>query len=193
MRSCVQVISRRGRFFVVINWLCFGSVLVSSFSANFLYTPFYETVPLEAPEFLVGADWPILFVGIFLFNLFLSGFVVVTLPGLVFFPLSAVVLVVRGVLWGFLLNQLPTSGFLLALPTLVLEGEGYVLAGVAGVSLGLSWLRPGWVYGGEGLSRLDSLKRALKDCGRIYFLVALFLLAAAIVETATIVYLPPQV
>jgi len=89
-------------------------------------------------------------------------------------------------LWGVLLNGLLTSQFLAAFPTLILEGEGYVLAALAGVNLGLSLLKPEWAYKGEGLSRLEAVKRALKDCAYTYVLVAIFLFVAAVVETVTI-------
>jgi len=60
-----------------------------------------------------------------------------------------------------------------------------VLAGVAGVVLGLSWLKPGWV-GWGGVSRWESLRRALGECGWLYVWVVLLLLAAAVIETLTI-------
>jgi hypothetical protein len=75
------------------------------------------------------------------------------------------------------------------LPTILLEGEGYVSAGATGVILGLSWLRPSWI-GQEGISRRESLKRAMKECAYLYVLVALLLLAAALVETLTLYIMP---
>jgi len=188
-RSCVEVLSRRGYFFAVMNILYFGSILIAVLLAYFLFQPvLYELGVVEVPEVLVGVDWPLMLVGIFLFNLALSGFLVVTLPGLVFFPLSAAALAYRAFLWGLLLSQLPTPLFLAVLPTLILEGEAYVFAGVAGVVLGLSWLKPEWICG-QGLSRSEAFKRALRECGYLYIVVAGILLVAAIVETATIVFL----
>ena len=131
----------------------------------------------------------LLFGFIFVFNLVLSGFAFVTLTGLVFFVLSPVLLCVRGLLWGVLFAVSPSSRFLVMLPTIILEGEGYVFAGLAGVILGLSWLKPAWAYGGESLSRSQALKKALKDCVYIYVLVVSLLLAAALVETLVLVYI----
>ncbi len=169
--------------------LCFCSIFAALLLAQFLFGPMlYESALVEVPEVLVGVDWPIMLAVIFLFNLALSGFLVVTLPGLVFFPLSAATLVYRAFLWGLLLSHLPTPLFLAVLPTLILEGEAYVFAGVAGVVLGLSWLKPGWAYE-KGVSRSEAFKRALRECGRLYLVVAIVLLVAAIVETATIVSL----
>ena len=79
------------------------------------------------------------------------------------------------------------SGFLAALPTLALEGEGYVLAALAGVNLGLAWLKPKWAYRGEDLSRSEAVNKALKECARIYVFVAVFLFVAAVVETITLI------
>ncbi len=146
----------------------------------------YIGEPGGVDGFFLGFDWPLMILSIFLFNVVLSGFVFVTLPGLVFFPLSVVALVVRAVLWGVLLIQVPTSVLWFALPTLVLEGEGYVLAAFGGVSLGVSWLRPQWMFEGENMSRSESLKRSLMEVARIYVLVAVLLLVAAVVETVTI-------
>jgi len=188
-KSCAEVISRKGRLFAVMNILYFSSIFIAVLLAHFLFQPaLYEVGVVEVPEVLVGVDWPLMIVGIFLFNLVLSGFLVVTLPGLVFFPLSAAALVYRAFLWGLLLCQLPTPLFLAVLPTLMLEGEAYVFAAVAGVVLGLSWLRPGWAYE-AGLSRSEALKRALREGGRLYIVVAIVLLVAAIIETATIMSL----
>lgn len=192
VKSCVTSLSRRSLFFAVMNGVYFGCILVGALLGQLLYvTPTYGSELVEVHEFFLGLDWPLMILAIFLFNLVLSSFLFVTLPGLAFFPLSAVIVAIRAALWGFLLTEVPTPQFLAAFPTLVLEGEGYVLTSVAGVDLGLSWLKPRWVYKGEGLSRLESFRRALKDCLRIYVLVATFLLAAAVVEVATISFLGP--
>jgi hypothetical protein len=66
---------------------------------------------------------------------------------------------------------------------MVLEGEAYVLAAAAGASVGLSWVWPK-----KGLKRLESFRKALQDCVRTYAIVAALLLAAAAVETATIMF-----
>lgn len=190
LRFCVDVLSKRGKLFKVVNVVYFWSIFVVALLARFLFQPMpYESGFLEVPEISIGFDWPLAIVGIFLFNLVLSGFFVVTLPGLAFFPLSAAALVYRAFLWGVILSQLPTPLFLAVLPTLVLEGEGYVLASVGGMILGMSWLKPVWSYKGEQLSRLEALKRAFKECACVYILVVMLLLVAAIVETVTITLL----
>ena len=187
-KSCFSLISRRSLLFVVMNTLFFGFIIVGAFLAQFQSFPSYEWTLSEGV--FVG-EWglPVMILAIFLFNLVVSAFSLVTLTGLVFFALPVVVLSVRAVIWGALLNQLSTPQFFLAFPTLVLEGEGYVLASLAGVILGLSWLRPDWAYGGEGSSRLEAFKMAWKDCMRLCVLVMLLLFLGAVVEAVTIAWL----
>ena len=85
---------------------------------------------------------------------------------------------------GALLAGVPTSNFPLVLPTIILEGEGYVLAALAGVNLGLSWFKPEWIYK-ESVSRREAVRMALRNC--FYNgLVNLFLLTAAIVEVVSL-------
>jgi hypothetical protein len=110
-----------------------------------------------------------------------SAFVVVTVPGILFFPFSAAALAFRAILWGLLLYPLPSDYFLAALPTLILEGEAYVLAATAGTVTGFSWLKPE-----TGFSRWEALKKGLKECAQLYIPVSLLLFIAAIVESATL-------
>lgn len=190
LKSCLSSLSRRGLVFAVVNAIFFGSLFVSALLSQFLYPPPpYEGEHARVSHLLLGMDWPSMLLGIFLFNLALSAFALVTLPGLLFPPLSLAFLAVRAWWWGALLNQLPTHQFLATLPTLFLEGEGYVTASVAGIILGFSWLKPNWVHKDEGLPRLQSLNKAFRECARIYTLVAVFLLVAAAAETATILHL----
>ncbi len=125
-------------------------------------------------------------VEIFVSNLVLSAFVMLTLSGFVFFLLSPTVLLIRAWLWGALLTGVSTSNFPLVLPTIILEGEGYVLAALAGVNLGLSWFKPEWIYKKELVSRWEAVKMALRNCFYIYGMVSLFLLIAAIVEVVSL-------
>jgi hypothetical protein len=174
---------------VLFNVLFFGCVTVTLLVVSFVVQPppLYTGYRPNVPGFLLSGGWLGMILGIFAFNLALSSFLFVTLPGLLFFPLSAVLLVYRGFLWGVLLYVLPTSVFALALPTIVLEGEAYVFAAVAGTLLGASWTKALRVYRVEGLSRAEALKMALNECSRMYVFVIIFLLAAAFAETVVIV------
>jgi hypothetical protein len=118
---------------------------------------------------------------IFAFNLSVAAFVVVTLPGFLFPPLSIAALTYRAVLWGLLLHDLSATAFLMLLPVIFLEGESYVLAAAAGWLTGFSWIKPR-----TGQSRRVAFEKALKECSKIYLLVAVFLFVSAAVETETI-------
>jgi len=187
LKSCVDVVVRRRRFFVVLNLIFLWTVFASALFASFFVPPPFENEGLKGVPFLVSSnDWFAMIFVIFLFNLCLSAFAIVTLPGFVLFFLSGTMLVYRGVIWGLLLAFMPADFFVLVLPTLLLEAEAYVLAGVAGTVLGLSWLMPKRVYGNEIVSRRQALRMALKETLFVYFIVTLILFSAAVVETATI-------
>jgi hypothetical protein len=157
-----------------------------------LFVPvLYPSENLGVPDFLLGTgSLLIMVVGIFVWNLVLSGFVVVTLPGVALFPLSVAALAFRAVLWGFIVSWLPSWLVLAALPTIVLEGEAYVIAAVAGIIIGASWIKPSWAFGREKqISRWEAFRLALGEGLRLYFWVLVLLFVAAIVETATILLL----
>ncbi len=184
--SCVETLLRRSLLVVAMSSLYFGFIVVGAFLGQARFLPFYE-LPGGDGLFFVEASLPLMIVGIFVLNLVVSGFFFTTLPGLVFFAFPVGVLVLRALVWGALLNWLPTSGLLVALPSFVLEGESYVLAAVSGINLGLSWLKPDWVNENRGFSRLEALKIASKECLHLYGLVAAFLFGAAVIEAITIV------
>jgi len=171
-----SVFAERMMVFVALNWLFFCFIVLGAFLAD---TGFVKVVE-------GSLDYFSRFLFTFVFNLFLSGFLLLTVTGAIFFPLSFGFLLFRGFLWGVLLYNLDVSAFLAVLPTIVLEGEAYVFAALAGFLLGLSWLKPKWVYGDEQLSRGDSFRRAVGECKELYLMVIILLLVAAAVETATI-------
>jgi hypothetical protein len=137
-------------------------------------------------ELMFGGNVLLTVLAIFLFNIVVSAFVVVSLPGFVGFPLSTVFLLYRAVLWGLLLHSQPTWVLLVALPTLVLEGEAYVLAAGAGTVVGVSWVKPRWVFD-EELGRIKAFKKAFAECLKLYVFIVSLLFIAAIIETVTII------
>jgi hypothetical protein len=173
---------------MLLNWLFFGGIVAGSLLGRLglvtlYWWPFDERILNQEIAFS-----SLLVLEIFFFNLLLSSFVLLTLSGMVFFLFAPVFLVIRVLLWGMLLNQLSTSFLLAMLPTLILEGEAYVISAVAGVTLGLSWLRPEWAFKGQNLSRKGAFRTAVTECVRMYILVIMLLLAGAVVETVTIAY-----
>lgn len=186
LKTCFAVLAGRAKLFVFLNGLFSVAVFVSALVASFVFVPPLLGEGFEVPSYLLSESWVLTFLFIFVWNLVLSAFLVVTLPGLAFFGLSAVLLAYRGVVWGFFLAFTSTPLFLAALPTVVLEGEAYVVAAVAGTLLGLSWFRPDWTFRGESVSRREALRKAFKECFYLYALICVVLLVAAVVETVTL-------
>ena len=186
LKDSLVVLERRHNLFVIFNILFFTIVFFSALIISFLLPPpLAEGTAQWMPSSLFGADWLSMFLGIFLFNLLFCSVITLVLSGLAIFILPAALLSYRAFLWGMLIAFVPSWQFLLALPTLVLEAEAYVLASVVGTTLGLSWLRPSLVFRGEP-SRLNALKQALREAAHICIFVVLLLLIAAIIETITI-------
>ena len=182
-----EVVSARGRLLAFMNAAFFFGVFVVALVSEFLLPSLpYEGLNPPFPE-IINAGFPLMLLQIFAFNLILSAFVFVTLPGFVFFPLSTGFLLYRAFIWGVLLHYQPTWLFLIAVPTLILEGEAYVFAAVAGTVVGGSWLRPKWFTNRDDGERVESLKKGLKECLAMYLLVAIFLLVAATIEAITVV------
>lgn len=184
--SCLKPILIRRKLFVLFNSLFFGCVFVVAFFAQFVFPPpLFWGWPLRVSEVFVLNETFLPF-WVFLFNLVVAAFVFVTLPGLCFFPLSIVALLFRAVLWGLLVYDVPNWVFLAALPVIVLEGEAYVVAALAGTVVGVSWLNPKWAYASEQLPRIEAFKKGVVECLRLYVVVALLLFIAAVMETMTL-------
>lgn len=188
VESCMLSLSGRSSLFLAMNMLYFGFILVGALLAQISSVVVYEW-PMSESVLDVAADPLFLAAGIFLSNLVVSGLFLTTFSGLVFFVLPFGVVLWRALVWGTLIVQLPSPQFFAAIPTFVLEGEGYVIAAVAGIILGLSWLKRDWVFRGENVSRRQALTAAFKECLRLYVWVTIFLLMGAIVETVTLIYI----
>jgi hypothetical protein len=189
IRLPFEALSRRVKLLAMFNVAFFVSLFFTVLVAEAFIpsTPFVDQSYPYAESY-VGRDYYALFVVIFAANLFLSAFVVVTLSGALFFPLSFIFLMYRAASWGLLVYQMPSWLFLISLPVLVFEGEAYVIAAVAGTLLGISWVRPRVLHHDE-LTRKGSLKMILKECFALYWIVTGLLLAAATIETAIIIML----
>ena len=53
------------------------------------------------------------------------------------------------------------------------------------VADGVSWVKPAWLYG-EVSGRVRAFRQGLRECLRIYLVVAVLLFAAAVLEAATL-------
>jgi hypothetical protein len=127
----------------------------------------------------------------FVVNLLLGSAMMITGPSLVV-PFSGLVIgVVRAILWGLLLS--PThpelaGGMIPHSLTLLLEGQGYILAMLAVWLHGRAFLWPKSV----GLeSNLGGYVEGLKRTGQLYLLVTIVLAVAAVYEGLEVIYLAP--
>lgn len=169
-----------------LNMLFFGTAFVTAVTASsFLTAPLASGARVLTFPGFVSDNSLLLFLFIFAFNVTVAAFAILTLPGFVFFPLSVVALAYRGVLWGLLFYSLSSTTFLVLLPVVVLEGEAYVLASMAGTLTGFSWINPR-----TGLGRRAAFEKALRECMKTYLSVAVLLFASAAVETVAIMVVP---
>jgi hypothetical protein len=122
----------------------------------------------------------------FLVNLVLGAFVFLTLPSAVIPFAGLLTGVARALLWGVLFSPAgplaADPAFVLHAPTILVEGEAYVLA-VTGV---LAWWRPVMFTHGR---RRAAWRDGLLAQPRVYAGVAVLLAAAALHEAVEVIYL----
>jgi hypothetical protein len=194
MKNCSKPdrigLSFKWKAFSLFNILLFGSILVTILCSTFLLPPSAYWVNQQPfnKNIASSVGWTD-FLNIFLHN-FALAVLIATLPGIVFFPLSIGSLIYTGISNGIAAYPLTGWQFVVTLPTLVLEGEGLVVAALAGTVLGVSWLAPSWLFTEEQLSKTDTFKRTCKNCLKICLLAVAIFLIAAIVETTTMVMFP---
>jgi hypothetical protein len=187
--SIINFLRERWKLLVVLNLLFFSTVTVTLFIVGLTMQPSLANSDWKpsGSQLLPFGGWLGILLGIFIFNLIISSLVFISLPGFLFFPLSGALLLYRAILWGFLLYTFPLRIFLMALPTVVLEGEAYVLAASAGTLVGMSWVKPVWTNRDRAPSpRLQALRTMLKEFMGIYLALVILLFAAAIAETVAI-------
>jgi hypothetical protein len=80
-----------------------------------------------------------------------------------------------------LIYDQPPFVLLAALPIIVLEGLAYTIAAVSGIIVGMSWIKPSWLYA-ESVGRQTALKKSAKEFLILYLFIILFLFIAATAE-----------
>lgn len=121
-------------------------------------------------------------------NLILGTALVISGPSLIV-PFSGLLVgIFRGILWGLLfapVSHESAARLVSTLPTMILEGQGYVLGMLSVYIHGKGVTRPASV-GASGNS--DGYRRGFVAAMRIYPLIALVLAIAAIVEACTVIF-----
>jgi hypothetical protein len=149
-----------------------------------------QTLPLVVQAYESG-NFPLAAALTFVINFTLSSLVAITLPNMVVPFWGVFIGLVRAITWGLILAPTQPVLAMAMIPhylTLILEGQGYILAMFAAYVHWGAVFKPGSV---GAATRWSAYKIGLGRTGRIYLLVALVLAIAAIYEAFEVVYIVP--
>jgi len=199
--STLRIFRQHRRGYVALNALYYGLVL-----AGMLYvftqpqlqlgligdvrTELEQTLPLVVEAYTSG-NFPLAAALTFGFNFLLGSLLYITAPSLLLPFAGLVTGGIRAVLWGLLLAPTQPELVLAMIPhslTLLLEGQGYILAMFAAYVQWRAILNPKSV--GEE-RRLSAYRVGLTRTGRLYLLVAAALAIAAVYEAFEVIYIIP--
>ena len=139
-------------------------------------------------EAYTSGSVPLAAVITFTVNFFAGTILVLTIPSLIFPPLAAVMGSYRAVLWGIIfspsLAEMRDPVLLLHSGTVLLEGQGYILAVFAGLVAFRGFLKPG-LY--KKMDRLAGYLRGWREAWTVYIWVSAVLAVAAVYEAITVI------
>ena len=202
IRQALRVIREFRREYIVLNIIYYGLVVCGMIYVTFdpsLQQSLSEPVlhaftegPLSAVGSAYGGDKVLLaMVLTFTVNLILGTFVVITIPSLLI-PFSGLLVgALRAVLWGLLLSPTTPELAKAMIPhslTLVIEGQGYILALLAVYIHGKAFLWPrtvGAATHGQGY------RVGVNRSTQVYLLVVLLLAVAAVYEALEVIFIVP--
>lgn len=200
IKSAWELVKKNRKAYITINVAYYGLVIIFM-----IYIAFNQKLQDSLLE-QVGAAFmtgPLSFVGqsylnariltaiasTFLINLLIGSFGTITLPSLVI-PFSGFLVgLYRAIMWGLLLSPAHPDLRLVMIPhslTLLLEGQGYILAILAAYLQGRAFLWPKTV---SAETHIKGYWEGLKQTVKIYTLVTLILVVAAIYEVIEVVIL----
>jgi len=198
LKSAWGLVQENRRAYITLNILYYSLVLIFMVYVAFNRPLQDELLKSVGASFMTG---PLSFVGnayfnakvltaigaTFFVNLFVGSIGTITLPSLVI-PFSGVLIgFYRAALWGLILSPAHPDLRLIMIPhslTLILEGQAYILTMLAAYIQGKAFLWPksvGLERRGQGY--LEGVKRT----GKIYLLVLLTLLIAAVYEVIEVI------
>jgi hypothetical protein len=203
VKDAVGIVRHNWRAYVAINAVYYGLVVVAMIFVA--WHPEIQKHLLQAVGKELHGDGPVAAAGAayvnknvwaaigltFLVNLLIGGFLTITVPSMVV-PYSGFLMgIVRAILWGLLLSPVDPSlrgGMIPHSLTLLIEGQGYILALLAVYVSGNTFLRPRSV----GLNTHGAgYVAGLHQTASLYVLVTLVLAAAAFYEALEVIYLVP--
>ena len=202
-----SIVRANWRVYIIINVLYYGIVAIAMVYVTFnphLQEALFELVgqaftqgPLTAVGEAYGGGQVMAAIGLtFVVNLLVGSFIYITLPSL-FIPFLGLVMgVVRAILWGLLLSPSSPDLRMAMIPhslTLILEGQGYIIALLAAYVHGKSFLMPRRSgVEADGLrAYLQGYLLGLKQTAWLYLLIVLVLAVAAIYEALEVIFLVP--
>jgi hypothetical protein len=198
IKSAWGLVQEHRRVYIVLNAIYYGLVVICMVYVAFNRPLQDELLESIGEAFMTG---PLSFVGsayintkvlaaigaTFFVNLLVGSFGTITLPSLII-PFSGILVgFYRAVLWGLILSPAHPDLRLIMIPhslTLILEGQAYILTMLAAYIQGRVFLWPKTVgLERRGQGYLEGLKRT----GKMYVLILLTLLIAAIYEVIEVV------
>lgn len=203
MNALLQPLLAHRRAYITINIIYYGLVILGMIFVAFnpeVQTNLLQSVrqsfdqnPLLTPvSEAYGTGQVLRSMGLtFIINLVLGTLIQIALPSMIIPGLGLLLGVYRALMWGLLLSP---ANLALAGPmiphslTLLLEGQGYILAMLGVYILARYWLLPGTA---GFSSRWQGYKAGLAANLRLYGLVALVLAVAAIYEPLEVIFLAP--
>ena len=199
LRSSSAVIKEHRRAYIVLNLLYYGLIAGGMVYAAFdpalqksLWNQLGEGFSTGPLEELVGAysGGQVLLAAVLTFavNLVGGSFAFITMPSLII-PFSGLLVgVYRALLWGLLFSPSAVvgAGLVFHLPTIILEGQAYVLAMLAAYLQGMAFLRPKSM--GVRTHR-QGYWEGVKLSVRVYLLVVVVLLVAAVYEAVSVIFI----
>jgi hypothetical protein len=199
LRSACEIVSRYRKTYVAINVCYYGLVLVAMLYVAAVNPAVQERLLADVQSSLT--EGPLATVGgiylgrnlvgaaavTFAVNLTVGAMLTITLPSLIL-PFAGIALgACRAVLWGLLLAPTTSQLALVMIPhslTLILEGQGYVLAMLASYLHGVALLQPESV---GASSHWHGYLEGAKRTARLYVLVAMVLGVAAVYEAVEVI------
>jgi len=197
-KSAWGLVQEHRRVYIILSVLYYGLVIIFMIYVAFNQPLQDELLKSIGEAFMTG---PLSFVGsayinakvlaaigaTFFVNLLVGSFGTITLPSLLI-PFSGILVgFYRAVLWGLILSPAHPDLRLVMVPhslTLILEGQAYILTMLAAYIQGRAFLWPKTVgLERRGQGYLEGLKRT----GKMYALVVLTLLIAAVYEVIEVV------
>ena len=198
LKSGWGLVQENRRVYIILNALYYGLVVICMIYVIFNRPLQDELLQSTGEAFMTGS---LSYVGnaylnaqvlaaiaaTFFVNLFVGSFGALTLPSLLI-PFSGILVgFYRAVLWGLILSPAHPALRLVMIPhslTLIIEGQAYILTMLAAYIQGRAFLWPKTV----GLERRgQGYFEGLKRTGKVYILVILTLLIAAIYEVIEVV------